>query len=267
MSTALRLEGVSKSFGGLQAVRAVSLELKAQEILGLIGPNGAGKTTLMNLIAGAYRPTAGHIFLGAREVTGRPPFAIVHMGIARTFQIVRVFKEMTVRENVLVGALFGGRTDRRAAAERADEVLEFVGLSGLADRTTGEIGLAEQKRVQLARALAIRPSVLLLDEAMAGLNPGEMEAALELVRAVHRSGVSLIVIEHLMKVIMGLSHRVVVMHHGQLLAEGSPADVVRDPQVVAAYFGEHYSRRRQRSGPWAHRAPRADTGRDGDRAP
>jgi branched-chain amino acid transport system ATP-binding protein len=264
MSAALRLDGVSKSFGGLQAVRGVSLELQDGEILGLIGPNGAGKTTLMNLIAGAYRPTTGRIFLGGREVTGRPPFAIVHMGIARTFQIVRVFKEMTVRENVLVGALFGGRTDRREAGERAAEVLEFVGLSGIADRTTGDIGLAEQKRVQLARALAIRPSVLLLDEAMAGLNPGEMEAALELVRAVHRSGVSLIVIEHLMKVIMGLSHRVVVMHHGQLLAQGSPADVVRDPKVVAAYFGEHYSRRRHRGAP---RTPQPDAGRDGDRAP
>jgi len=260
MTAALRLESVSKSFGGLRAVRDVSLELRDQEILGLIGPNGAGKTTLMNLIAGAYRPTAGRIFLGDREVTGRSPFVIVHMGIARTFQIVRVFKEMTVRENVLVGALFGGRTDHRAAGERAAEVLDFVGLSALADRTTGDIGLAEQKRVQLARALAMRPSVLLLDEAMAGLNPGELEAALELVRAVHRSGVSLIVIEHLMKVIMGLSHRIVVMHHGRLLAQGSPAEVTRDPQVVAAYFGEHYSRRQQ---PGAERG----AGGDGDRAP
>jgi len=265
MSAALRLESVSKSFGGLRAVHEVSLELNDGEILGLIGPNGAGKTTLMNLIAGAYRPTAGRIFLGDREVTGRPPFVIVHMGIARTFQIVRVFKEMTVRENVLVGALFGGRTDRGAASERADEVLEFVGLRGLAHRTTGDIGLAEQKRVQLARALAIRPSVLLLDEAMAGLNPSELEAALELVRAVHRSGVSLIVIEHLMKVVMGLSHRIVVMHHGRLLAQGSPADVVNDRQVVAAYFGEHYSRRREAGVSRATRAPDPPAGRDGDR--
>ena len=266
MTAALRLERVSKSFGGLQAVRDITLELGDREILGLIGPNGAGKTTLINLIAGAYRPEAGRIFLGDREVTGRPPFAIVHMGIARTFQIVRVFREMTVRENVLMGALFGGRTDRGAAAARADEVMEFVGLTPLADRATGDIGLAEQKRVQLARALAMRPSVLLLDEAMAGLNPGEMEAALELVRAVHRGGVSLIVIEHLMKVIMGLSHRVVVMHHGQLIAQGSAADVVRDPQVVAAYFGERYFRRTERGAGRGHGAAPPGTGGDGDRA-
>jgi len=271
MSVALRLEGVSKSFGGLRAVREVSLELREQEILGLIGPNGAGKTTLMNLIAGTYRPTTGRILLGMRDVTGRPPFAIARMGIARTFQIVRVFKEMTVRENVLGGALFGGRRgDRRAAGARAAEALEFVGLSGIADRLAGEVGLAEQKRVQLARALAMRPSVLLLDEAMAGLNPGELQEALELVRAIHRSGVTLIVIEHLMKVIMGLSHRVVVMHHGQMLAQGSPSEVVNDPQVIAAYFGEHYSRRRQPGGGAAEgRAglPAAPgTGGDGHRA-
>jgi branched-chain amino acid transport system ATP-binding protein len=244
MSAALRLEGVSKSFGGLQAVRDVSLELREGEIIGLIGPNGAGKTTLINVIAGAYQTGGGRMFLGQREVTGRPPYLIARLGIARTFQIVRIFRNMTVRENVMAGALFAARhLGLRAARERADEALEFVGLGAVAGRRAGDTGLADQKRVQLARALAMRPSVLLLDEAMAGLNPGEQSAALDLVRAVHRSGVSLIVIEHLMKVIMGLSHRVIVMHHGQVIAEGPPADIVHDQRVVAAYFGEPYSRR------------------------
>jgi len=256
MTPVLRLEGVSKSFGGLQAVRKVSLELRQDEIIGLIGPNGAGKTTLINLIAGAYPASAGRIFLGEREVTGRPPYRLARLGIARTFQIVRIFREMTVRDNVVAAALFAGRhVGLRAARERADEALEFVGLGAAAGRVAGDTGLADQKRVQLARALAMRPSVLLLDEAMAGLNAVEQSAALDLVRAVHRSGVSLIIIEHLMKVIMGLSHRVIVMHHGQVIAQGAPQDVVNDQQVVAAYFGEHYSRRtapRSRNG---HHAP------------
>jgi branched-chain amino acid transport system ATP-binding protein len=250
MTPALRLEGVSKSFGGLQAVRDVSFELRQGEILGLIGPNGAGKTTLINLIAGAYRPTGGRIVLGARDVTGRPPYILARLGVARTFQIVRVFKEMTVWDNVVGGALFSGRSGGvHRARERAAATLEFVGLGALAHRRAGDIGLAEQKRVQLARALAMQPTVLLLDEAMAGLTHGEIHAALELVRAVHRRGVTLIVIEHLMKVIMGLSHRVIVMHHGRVLAQGRPADVVADPQVVAAYFGERYSHRAVRTRP------------------
>ncbi|HXX37835.1 MAG TPA: ABC transporter ATP-binding protein [bacterium] len=271
MSTALRLDRVSKSFGGLQAVRDISFELEEGEILGLIGPNGAGKTTLINLIAGADRPTAGRITLGTRDVTGRPPFALARLGVARTFQIVRVFKDMTVWENVVVGALFAGRGGGCTPRERAAETLEFVGLSGLANRRAGEIGLAEQKRVQFAHALAMNPSVLLLDEAMAGLNPGELDAAVDLVRAVHRRGVSLIVIEHLMRVIMGLSHRVIVMHHGRVLAHGNPADVVRDPQVVAAYFGEQYSPRGRAGALRAVRSVRrhaeSDQRRNGHRTP
>jgi branched-chain amino acid transport system ATP-binding protein len=244
MSAILSLQAVSKAFGGLQAVRDVSLEVQEGEIIGLIGPNGAGKTTLINLVAGTYAPSAGRIFLRDREVTGRPSYVIARLGIARTFQIVRVFKDMTVRDNVATAALFGGSgLGISAARRRAEETLALVGLRDSADRLAGEMGLADQKRVQLARALAMRPSVLLLDEAMAGLNPTEQEAALALVRAVHRSGVTLIVIEHLMKVIMGLSHRVIVMHHGNVLAQGLPADVVRDPHVVAAYFGERYSAR------------------------
>jgi branched-chain amino acid transport system ATP-binding protein len=249
----LRLEGVSKAFGGLQAVRDVSLDLQQGEILGLIGPNGAGKTTLINLIAGFYQPGRGRIFLDGREVTGRPPHRMARSGIARTFQIVRIFKEMTVRDNVVAGALFAGHPGGLAAArDRADEAIRFVGLSAVAGRRAGDTGLADQKRVQLARALAMRPSVLLLDEAMAGLNQVEQSAALDLVRAVHRSGVSLIIIEHLMKVIMGLSHRVAVLHHGQLIAQGPPAEIVNDRAVIAAYFGERYSHRMAGPGPGSH---------------
>ena len=263
MSAVLRLERVSKSFGGLAAVRDVSLELRDGEIVGLIGPNGAGKTTLINIIAGAHQPGAGRVFLGAREVTGRAPYLIARLGVARTFQVVRIFRDMTVRENVTAGALFAGRhLGLRGAQERADEAMEFVGLGAVAGRRAGDTGLADQKRVQLARALAMRPSVLLLDEAMAGLNAGEQSAALELVRAVHRRGVSLIVIEHLMKVIMGLSHRVVVMHHGQVIAQGAPAEVVSDQRVVAAYFGERYSRRMETARP----APQPGASEDGGRA-
>jgi branched-chain amino acid transport system ATP-binding protein len=249
MSAILELRGVAKTFGGLQAVRGVSLALEQGEILGVIGPNGAGKTTLINLITGEHRPSAGRIILQGREVTGRPPHVLARMGIARTFQIVRVFREMSVRDNVVAGALFAGRhRGLRAARARADEVLEFVRLTDVAERMAGDLGMPQQKRVQLARALAMDPAVLLLDEAMAGLNPGELDEALALVRAVHARGVSLIVIEHLMKVIMGLSHRVVVLHHGQILADGPPAAVVEDPEVVKAYFGERYHRRRAATG-------------------
>jgi branched-chain amino acid transport system ATP-binding protein len=245
MNAILELEGVSKSFGGLQAVRNVSLALREGEILGVIGPNGAGKTTLINLITGSFRPSAGRIRLRGSDVTGRPPHALARAGVARTFQVVRVFKEMSVLDNVVAGALFAGRSGSlRGARRRAEEVLEFVGLQDQAERPASELVLPQQKRLQVARALAMDPSVLLLDEAMAGLNPGELDEALALVRAVHRSGVTLIVIEHLMKVVMGLSHRVVVLHHGQVLAEGPPGAIVEDPQVVAAYFGQRYHRRR-----------------------
>ncbi|MDB5046025.1 MAG: amino acid/amide transporter ATP-binding protein 1, family [Deinococcus sp.] len=234
----LRAENLSKRFGGLKAVQDVSFSQYAGEILAVIGPNGAGKTTLLNLLSGVYRPSTGRLWLGQEDITDAPMERRCHAGLGRAFQIVRPFPEMTVHENVTVGALFGQRGMRLAQArEQAYALLERTGLAAHADRAAHELTLLQDKRLEVARALATQPRVLLLDEVMAGLRPAEAQEAVELVRSVRDSGISVLFIEHIMPVVRDLADRVVVMDQGQVLAEGSYREVTANPQVIAAYLG------------------------------
>lgn len=236
--TVLRAEGLSKRFGGLLAVQNVSFTQYAGEILAVIGPNGAGKTTLLNLLSGVYRPTSGRLELLGKDVTEKPIEYRCHLGLGRAFQIVRPFPEMTVHENVTVGALFGKRGKTLSVArEEAYDLLERTGLAPQADKAAHELTLLQDKRLEVARALATGPSVLLLDEVMAGLRPAEAQEAVSLVRSVRDSGISVLFIEHIMPVVRDLADRVVVMDQGQVIAEGTYREVTANPQVVAAYLG------------------------------
>jgi branched-chain amino acid transport system ATP-binding protein len=243
MATLLRLESSTKSFGGLLANREVSLTIDAGEIVGLIGPNGAGKTTLFNCITGYMHPDAGRIVFDGHDITRMRPERICHAGVARTWQVVRAFGRMTALENVVCGAL--QRTNRIAEARaRARELLEFTELHGRGDMAAATLTLADKKRLEIARALATRPTLLLLDEAMSGLTPIEAAAAVKLVRRIHEEmGVTICVVEHVMEVVMPLSHRVVVLDYGVKIADGAPDAVVRDEQVIRAYLGERHARR------------------------
>ena len=235
----LELRGVTKRFGGLVANDRVDLDVGEGEIVGIIGPNGAGKTTLFNQVAGLYRADGGSIRFAGREVGRLPAEEICRLGIARTFQIVRVLKDMTVLENVLVGALCRTASVRRAQ-EAAREVLTLVGLEERAGTLAAALTIAEKKRVELARALATRPRLLLLDEAMAGLNPKETAEAVSLVRKINGQGITLLVVEHVMEVIMPISHRVAVLDGGRKIAEGPPAEIARNLAVIRAYLGDRY---------------------------
>jgi len=236
----LEVRGMTKRFGGLAAVSEVSFDLQGGEILGLIGPNGSGKTTLVNLVTGALPRTAG-------EVRFRlSPHAIGRLGVSRTFQIVKPFRNLTVIENVMVGALFGSRGGAPSLAEarrRAEEVLDFVSLSHRAQTAADGLNVPERKRMELARALAMRPAVLLLDEVMAGLNPAEIDAAVALIKRIRDRGTTLIVIEHVMRAIRDLSDRIMVLFHGEKLTEGPPVEVLNNPEVVSAYLGRRYAER------------------------
>jgi len=243
-STVLVAEQLSRRFGGIQAIDDLSFALKEGEIVALIGPNGAGKTTLVNLLTGVHQPSSGRIRFEGKDVTSQRPFEAARRGLARTFQIVQPFPRMTVLENVAAGALFGGAQPSVAAAmDMAREQLEFTGLAQFADRPASALTLAGRKRLELAKSMAMRPKVLMLDEVNAGLNSGEIDGALKLIRTIAERGITILIIEHLMKVVMSLAQRVLVLHHGQLIAEGQPGDIVRNDRVIEAYLGEKFARR------------------------
>jgi branched-chain amino acid transport system ATP-binding protein len=240
----LRATGLSKRFGGLLAVRGVDLELSPGKLLGVIGPNGAGKSTLINLLTGHTRPTTGRVEIDGRDLTGARPWRIAHAGVARTFQIVKPFRGMTVLDNVAVGALFGPAHRRTVAAAKrtALEALERVGLAGRAGDPPAELSVADARRLELAKALALRPRVLLLDEVLAGLRPGEIQPALELIDSLRSEGLALLMVEHVMHAIAAVSDEVLVLHHGEVLTTGKPETVLTDDRVIEAYLGKRYAK-------------------------
>ena len=244
----LAVRDVSKRFGGVNALAGVSFGVDEGDVLGIIGPNGAGKTTLLNCISGLYQPDGGDIRWEAASISGMAPYRIARLGIGRTFQIVRPFPSMTVRENTATGALFGrphGRLQPAAALAEADEVLGLVGLGEKRDYPVLRLTVPDRKRLEVARALAMRPRLLLLDEVMAGLNDVEVEQALQMIRRVRDRGVTIVLIEHVMKVIVGICNRALVLNFGRTLVEGPPSEVLKDKRVIEAYLGRRYAQDQQ----------------------
>lgn len=233
----LRVEGVTKRFGGIVANENVSFGVGAGQIVGLIGPNGAGKTTMFNCIAGNGSPSSGKIILGGRDITGFPPEQCACAGVGRTFQIARTFTSMTAMENVMVGAFLTGR-NTVAARDEALRLLHFVNLGRFADKPAGSMTISEQRRLAVARALAIKPRLLLMDEVMAGLNPTEVRETVEVVLKIRDQGIACLIVEHVLEGIMPIADAIVVLDYGRKIAEGTPQQVSNDPVVIAAYLGD-----------------------------
>lgn len=231
--------GLTKQFGGLTAVNNVTFDLKEGEILGLIGPNGAGKTTMFNVVNGVYPATKGEVIFKGINVSEKKTYEMAHLGMARTHQIVKPLSDLSVLENVIVGACFGGEGKSLAdARKKASEVMEFLGISDRADQLAGSLNVAQKKRLELARALAAQPALLLLDEVLAGLNPSEISNMVETVKRIRDRGVTIIMIEHVMHAVMNVSDRMIVLDYGELIAEGTPEEIQNDERVIEAYLGD-----------------------------
>lgn len=239
----LKIEGLSKSFGGLRAVNNLDFMVEEGEIVGLIGPNGSGKTTTLNLITGFLRPDSGAIVLKGENIARLPRAQVCQKGVARTFQLIKPFLGFTALQNVMVGRIYGREPARslKAAAAESREILDRVGLAGKAEVLAKDLTLMQRKRLELARALAAKPQLLLLDELMAGLNPGEAEEACQLVRQIREARMTILVVEHIVKAICGLSDRIIVLNMGEKIAEGIPDEIMRNPQVIQVYLGKAYA--------------------------
>lgn len=233
------IKGISKHFEGLAAVSDLSFNAEMGEIVGLIGPNGAGKTTVFNLVTGFYRPENGNILFQGKELVGQPPHKICKIGLVRTFQIVRPFSGISTFRNVRIG-VFNRVKDMKQASEEAERILEEIGLTAKKDQLAGNLTIPDRKRLELAKALATKPKVLLLDEVMAGLTPREVEDLVTLIKKINDNGITILMIEHVMRGVMALSHRIIVIHHGVKIAEGSPAEISKDENVIKVYLGEGY---------------------------
>ena len=237
----LTIQKVSKRFAGITAIKDVSFGIEQGEIVGLVGPNGAGKSTLLNIVSGVYLPSSGSIFFDGNDITNLSPDTVCKLGIAKTFQLVRSFPELTALQNVTVGAMFGNsvKLSMADARAKAEAKLEFAGFpKGKVNYPVKNLNVVELKRVQLARALATEPKLLLLDEVTTGLNPSESNDAVSLIQKIRESGITILMVEHVMRVIMNVSDRIVVLHHGEKIAEGTPAEIAKDEKVISSYLGE-----------------------------
>lgn len=236
----LELHQVSKNFGGLKAVSDIDFTVERNQIVGLIGPNGAGKTTIFNLISGFYKPSSGKIILDGKDITGLRPDKICKLGLTRTYQVVKPFNEISVLDNVIIGAL--NRTESvNVATEKANEVIDFLQMNNIRNQLAGSLPIALQKRLEIAKTLATEPQIILLDESMAGLRPSEIDGIIALILQIKERGIALVIVEHIMKIVMSLAEKVVVINYGQKIAEGLPEEVVHNPIVVQAYLGEKHA--------------------------